>query len=92
MTCLNGFFHDIDTECLAESLLKAPGGALAVWASSGLSVPEAQAALDRKVLRLLLDGTGRTLGEAIQEAKRSASDPDVRRTWVLLGDPTLRVR
>src|SRR5262249_50048797 len=26
MTCLNGYFHDVYTESLAETLLKAPGG------------------------------------------------------------------
>ena len=35
MNCLNGFFHDVYTESLAETLIKAPqGGAVAVWASS----------------------------------------------------------
>jgi Peptidase family C25 len=38
MTCLNGFFHDVNSESLAEALLKADaGGAVAVWASSGLT-------------------------------------------------------
>src|SRR2546426_7460190 len=33
MTCLNGFFNDIWTESLAETLQKDPqGGAIAVWA------------------------------------------------------------
>src|SRR5205814_7486842 len=35
MTCLNGYFHDLFTESLAEALMKAPnGGAIAVWTSS----------------------------------------------------------
>ena len=35
MNCLNGFFHDLYTTSLAESLITAPqGGAVAVWASS----------------------------------------------------------
>jgi hypothetical protein len=38
MDCLNGFFQDVYTESLAESLLPAPhGGAVGVWASSGLT-------------------------------------------------------
>ena len=43
MTCLNGYFHDpYPTESLVESLLKAEGGgAIAVWASSGLTDPKA---------------------------------------------------
>ena len=40
MTCLNGLFHDIYADSLAEALLKAPqGGAVVVWASSGLTEP-----------------------------------------------------
>jgi hypothetical protein len=38
MDCLNGFFQDVYTESLAESLLPAPhGGAVGVWAPSGLT-------------------------------------------------------
>src|SRR5579885_2953462 len=34
MNCLNGFFHDVYTQSLAESLMLAQnGGAIAVWAS-----------------------------------------------------------
>ena len=49
MTCLNGYFHDpFPTESLAESLLKAEGGgAIAVWASSGLTYPEGQSLMDK---------------------------------------------
>jgi hypothetical protein len=32
------------------------------------------------------------LGEAARQAKLATSDLDVRRTWMLLGDPTMRVR
>ncbi|MGH9822860.1 MAG: C25 family cysteine peptidase, partial [Blastocatellia bacterium] len=40
MTCLNGAFNDPVLDSLAESLLKAPqGGAVAVWASSGITDP-----------------------------------------------------
>ena len=35
MTCLNGYFIDVKLESIAEALLQAPGGAVAVWASSG---------------------------------------------------------
>ena len=38
MTCLNGYFHDVLTVSLAEAVLQAPGGgAVGVWASSGLT-------------------------------------------------------
>jgi hypothetical protein len=38
MTCYNGWFLDPNTNRLAEVLLKSPdGGAVAVWASSGMT-------------------------------------------------------
>jgi hypothetical protein len=94
MTCLNGFFHDpFPTESLAESLLKAEGGgAIAVWASSGLTEPQGQALMNKKLIPLLFDGKSRTLGEATMQAKSATKDQDVRRTWILFGDPTTRLR
>ena len=90
MTCLNGFFHDVYTESLAEALQKDPqGGAVAVWASSGLTEPAAQMPLNQALIRKL--GKGLTLGEATSQAKAAASDPDVRRSWILFGDPTTRL-
>jgi hypothetical protein len=48
MTCLNGLFHDVYTESLAEAMLKAQqGGAVAVWASSGLTGPEGQVVMNK---------------------------------------------
>ena len=87
MTCLNGFFHDpFPTESLAESLLKAEqGGAIAVWASSGLTEPEGQSLMNKKLIPLLFDGQSRTLGEATMKAKTATKDQDVRRTWILFG-------
>ncbi|MBI3941278.1 MAG: hypothetical protein HY315_10625, partial [Acidobacteria bacterium] len=92
MTCLNGFFHDVYTESMAEALLKAGrGGAVAVWASSGLTTVPAQSDLDQAVLRLLFGNsfgnTPPTLGEAMARAKAATTDSDVRRSWMLFGDP-----
>jgi MYXO-CTERM domain-containing protein len=87
MNCLNGFFHDVYTESLAESLMKAPsGGAVAVWASSTLSSFAPQAVLDRELLKRL---THTSLGEAAMAAKAAITDYDAQRTWILFGDPTL---
>jgi MYXO-CTERM domain-containing protein len=87
MNCLNGFFHDLYTESLAEALLKAPnGGAVAVWASSTLTSFEPQATLNREFLKRL---TRTSLGEAARAAKQAITDADARRTWILFGDPTM---
>ena len=95
MTCLNGYFQDASLESLAEALMKTErGGAIAVWASSGMTAPTGQAELNQQILKLVLaSGNGSTtLGEATVQAKSAVSDTDVRRTWILFGDPTMRLR
>lgn len=93
MTCLNGYFVDPEYPSLAESLLLNPrGGAFAVWASSGETVPTDQIIADQHALRLLLNDPAMTLGQAMLQGKAAIRDVDVRRTWVLFGDPTATLR
>ena len=98
MTCLNGYFQDPALDSLAEALLKAEhGGGVAVWSSTGLTVPVEQSVLNQQLYRLLFatrDANGRflTIGDATTRAKAAVGDADIRRTWVLLGDPTMRLR
>lgn len=93
MDCLNGFFEVVYTESLAESLLLAPyGGAVAVWASSGLTDAPPQAFLDQSLFRAISRNPGGSLGAAMLAAKLLVTDPDVRRTWIQFGDPALRLR
>jgi hypothetical protein len=97
MTCLNGYFADPALDSLAEALVKAPdGGAIAAWASTGMTMPEAQAAINQAFYRTLLQSglrsaQGLTLGEAARQAKAATGDTNVRRTWMLLGDPSMRL-
>jgi hypothetical protein len=93
MNCLNGLYSDLYTESLAEAFLKAPnGGAAAVWASSALTEPDSQALMDEEFFRLVFQGPPIRLGDAVRGAKAVVPDEEVRRTWILLGDPTLRIR
>jgi hypothetical protein len=93
MTCLNGLFHDLYTESLAEALLKAnQGGAMAVWASSALTEPGGQAIMNKELIRLLFNGESLTIGEATMRAKAAVGDRDIRRSWILFGDPTTRLK
>jgi hypothetical protein len=95
MTCLNGYFQDPALDSLAESLMQAShGGAIAVWSSSGMTQPHDQARINQQLYRLLFSpGLGALrLGEAIARAKSLETNRDVRTTWVLLGDPTLRIK
>jgi hypothetical protein len=90
MTCFNGYFQDAYNDSLSEALLKAPGGAVAVWASTTLTEPAGQNAIDREFYRLLFAAQPLTLGDAARAAKLVTTDADVRRTWTLLGDPAMR--
>jgi hypothetical protein len=91
MTCLNGFFHDIYTESLAEALMRAKGaGGVAVWASSSLTDPVAQRPMDEAFFQAWVNER-KSLGEAARFAKTRAGDFSVKRSWVLFGDPTMQL-
>ena len=93
MTCLNGVFQDNYSESMAEVLLRNPdGGAIAVWASSGLTEPYGQSIMHREFIRSLLGTNPTRLGDAIIPAKGAMADPDIRKTWVLIGDPSMRIQ
>ena len=69
------------------------GGAVAAWASSGMRLPMEQSEINRELYRLLFgQGEALRLGEAVMRAKAKAADRDIRRTWILLGDPAIRIK
>ena len=93
MNCLNGFFQDVYSQPLGVTLLLAPnGGAVAVVASTGLNQPAPQTTLDTLGVQNALNANATTLGESIVKAKSQISDLDVRKTFVLLGDPAMQVK
>ena len=93
MTCLNGYFQDPHLASLGESLVRVNnGGAVSVWASSGMTDAGNQPALNQAFFRQLFGNQNLTIGQAIKAAKSSTDDNDVRRTWVLFGDPTMRIK
>jgi uncharacterized repeat protein (TIGR01451 family) len=90
MDCLNGFFHDVYSTSLAESLLLAPnGGAVAVWASSGFTDQAPQATMNQALLQILKTNPSMPIATAIVQAKAGVSDNDVRRSWIFFGDPAM---
>jgi hypothetical protein len=92
MTCLNGLFNDLFTTSLAEALLTAPnGGAVGVWASSALTEPDVQQVMNDELMRQLFVN-GRSIVDALVLAKKAVTDPDVRRSWILFGDPSMKLR
>jgi hypothetical protein len=92
MTCLNGYFQDATLDSMAESFMKAPAGSVAVWASSGMCLPDDQTAMNQELYRILFSGETVTLGQAVVRAKAVAVDVDTRRTWILFGDPTMKLK
>jgi hypothetical protein len=93
MNCLNGFFHDVYSESLATALMISPnGGAVAVWASSGLTAPSPQFQMDQTLVRTLAGSPWMPVGDAVMLAKSGIADQDVRRTFILFGDPTMRLK
>ncbi|MGB7282869.1 MAG: C25 family cysteine peptidase [Candidatus Acidiferrum sp.] len=93
MDCLNGFFQDVYATSLGKALLLAPnGGAAAVWASSGFTNQPPQAAMNQALLQILKTNPSISLGSAILQAKIGVTDNDVRRTWILFGDPAMSLQ
>jgi len=93
MTCLNGYFEDVYTVSLAKAIMLAPsGGAVAAWASSGLTDASGQSILDQAMVSALYGSQSLTVGEAAVAAKRAVTNLDIRRTWILLGDPATKLQ
>jgi hypothetical protein len=93
MDCLNGYFQDPTVLSLSEAMLKAPnGGAVAAFASSGLTIAQGQHEMGEELYTQLYSGSPMALGDAIKIAKGSTFDIDVKRTWIYFGDPSLKIR
>jgi hypothetical protein len=48
--------------------------------------------MNKELIKLLFGRELLTLGEATSRAKASVSDQDIRKTWILFGDPTTRLK
>lgn len=94
LTCLNGYFIRTNFDSLGESMLKAPnGGAAAVWASSGKTTPDVQEIMATRFYGQLNTSNMTRIGDYIKDAKQSITGGrDVRLSWALLGDPTLKIK
>ena len=93
MDCLNGYFVAPAIDCIGESFMKSPnGGAIATFTSSGLTIPDGQHQMGQQLIQVLYNGPPIALGDATRQAKAATTDIDVRRTWILFGDPTMKIR
>jgi hypothetical protein len=57
-----------------------------------LTEPAVQAVMNQELFRQMFAQPSLTLGEAVIRAKSVVTDSDARRTWILFGDPSMRVR
>jgi hypothetical protein len=92
MDCLNGYYHDPMLLSLAEAFLKSNGGAVATFASSGLTTTYGQRQMELELYRQLYGAQSIPLGDAIRTAKAASTDIDVRTTWIFFGDPSIKIR
>lgn len=92
MTCLNGYTHNLGSDSLTESLMKAENGAFAVWVSSGVTNIGGQREIGLAATTLLFAEKPHRIGDIARLAKAATRDEDIRRTWQLIGDPTMFVR
>ena len=72
--CSTGFF-DGAPDCLAEIALKRPGGPVAIFASSRVSMPYANAVVAKELMDALFSQRMQTAGEALMQAKRRMMRP-----------------
>ncbi len=97
MNCLNGYFHFPYFNSLAEELVKAEGkGAIAAIAPSGLSLNDPAHQYHMALVRELVSGRHRRLGDAFLAAQSSyaatGAFPELLRIYHLFGDPALSLR
>ena len=96
LSCLTGRFETPGVDSMGESLMRREqGGAVAVWAPSGLARLYPSTDLGERFYRDVLQEGAGTLGLSILRARRTAQDDlfthDTLEIFNLLGDPALRI-
>lgn len=74
LACYTGAF-DQPNDCLAEELLRAPRGPVAILGGSRVTMPYAMSILGTGLMRECFQEQRETLGEVVLEAKRRLADP-----------------
>jgi len=93
LTCWNGLFTHPKNDSLGEALLESPtGGAAATWASSTETTPDYQLTMGARFNNQIGLGNIKRIGDLVGDAKATVAGSDVGYSWVLLGDPALKVR
>ncbi|MFQ5576316.1 MAG: C25 family cysteine peptidase [Anaerolineae bacterium] len=95
--CLNGFFVDGDFNSMAETFIqRGNGGAVAVWAPTGLGYPSGHRTLMREFYDAIFQEDQYSLGLATTSAKLntyalSSLWAELIETFVLFGDPATQL-
>jgi hypothetical protein len=95
LTCLNGYFIEPDRDSLSERLFNSTAGsAVAVWSSSGKTTPDVQETLARRFYMQMGNNPALDrIGDLVKDAKTAViAGRDVRLSWMLLGDPAMKVK
>jgi uncharacterized repeat protein (TIGR01451 family) len=97
MTCLMGQFAIPGFDFLSESLmLHKNGGAISVWAPSGLSLNPKAKIMDDEFFRAVFSDHENILGDAVLKALQGYSKKDadiyMMDIFILFGDPALQIR
>ena len=98
LTCFTGYFHHPEYATMDESFLrKSGGGAVGVWGSTGLGVPDVHSILQQGFYAALTNpGTDATLGAAALAGKMAVTSSgfngNLADTYTLFGDPALNLR
>jgi hypothetical protein len=90
MCCYTGAFAE-KNDCLAEELLRAPGGPVAVFSGSNVTMPYGMAALGRQAVHAYFDRRSETLGQWLLQAKRDTMTGYDLPIWSLLHAATVAV-
>ena len=100
MACFEGFFHEAPSgfRSLAENYLLSDAGAVASWSPTGFGVATGHDWLEQGLFLAVFEHNITELGAAITWAKTYMDEnappgkyDDLMDTFVLLGDPALRV-
>jgi hypothetical protein len=97
LTCTISRFEIPGFVSLGESLVtRSGGGAIAVWAPSGLATAQDAETLQALVFERAFSAPNRRLGDLLRDATRAYHDsgagPELIEIYQLLGDPALQVK